>query len=235
MADDRKEDHDALELARGARLSFENAEGLFREAEILFGHGALSRALFLHQISMEECAKIEMIGAWMAGSLGGIPAKNSGVKSALSRHKAKNNTNAYMLPLSEEEQRAREQVDSVAALQAFKESQARFHSQSNERKNASLYVDYENGHFQAPSEIITEAMVLEIAERNFQHIQLCGLKVNMLEEWANDLDKVRPQLSKILQKLEELRTKELGDPGEALNAILKSILGSKGTGDSTKK
>jgi AbiV family abortive infection protein len=49
-------------LAAGAQKVFENATGLYKEALILTKVGALSRALFLHQISMEECAKVEILG-----------------------------------------------------------------------------------------------------------------------------------------------------------------------------
>jgi AbiV family abortive infection protein len=48
-------------LVRGAERTFDNAEGLYREAEILAKAGATPRALFLHQISLEECSKIESI------------------------------------------------------------------------------------------------------------------------------------------------------------------------------
>jgi hypothetical protein len=47
-------------LVSGAQKTFENAELLFQEASLLRGAGFLSRALFLHQISLEECAKIRI-------------------------------------------------------------------------------------------------------------------------------------------------------------------------------
>ena len=42
------------ELARGAKKTFDNADRLYREARILGAAGAHERALFLHQISLEE-------------------------------------------------------------------------------------------------------------------------------------------------------------------------------------
>jgi AbiV family abortive infection protein len=57
------------ELARGAELSFENAKELFREAVILFKHGSIYRAYFLHQISIEEFGKIELIGGYAIAHL----------------------------------------------------------------------------------------------------------------------------------------------------------------------
>lgn len=50
------------ELLRGVEKTFENAEALFREASLLAQARCLSRALFLHQISLEECGKIEILG-----------------------------------------------------------------------------------------------------------------------------------------------------------------------------
>ena len=52
------------QLVRGASLAFANAVELLREAKTLSAYGAFSRALFLHQISLEECGKTEMIGWW---------------------------------------------------------------------------------------------------------------------------------------------------------------------------
>jgi AbiV family abortive infection protein len=85
------------ELARGAEKTFENAEALFREAEILSAAGAFARALFLHQISLEECAKIEAMGAWATSILAGIPVDKKNVLAGLTRHGNKNRTNAYIL------------------------------------------------------------------------------------------------------------------------------------------
>jgi hypothetical protein len=49
-------------LVRGAEKTFDNAERLFREAEILAKGGAVARALCLHQISLEECSKVNNCG-----------------------------------------------------------------------------------------------------------------------------------------------------------------------------
>src|SRR6266403_4803710 len=51
-------------LVRGAEKTFDNAERLFREAEILAKGGAVARALCLHQISLEEGSKVNNLGAW---------------------------------------------------------------------------------------------------------------------------------------------------------------------------
>ena len=50
-------------LIEGASKTFANAEALYSEATILANCQAWARALVLHQISSEECAKIEMLGA----------------------------------------------------------------------------------------------------------------------------------------------------------------------------
>ena len=61
------------ELARGVQLRFPNAEQLFREASLLRESGTMNRALFLHQISMDDCATVELPGAWPASLLMGTP------------------------------------------------------------------------------------------------------------------------------------------------------------------
>ena len=71
---------DALlsELAQGASKALQNAEALYHEAAILYAHGAVSRALFLHQISMEECGKIEILGGWATSLVSGFETNLQG-------------------------------------------------------------------------------------------------------------------------------------------------------------
>jgi AbiV family abortive infection protein len=113
------------ELAEGASKVYENAEALYHEASALHIAGALSRALFLHQISLEECAKIEMLGAWAASVLTEMKTDVRKITMAWASHKAKNYTNAYLLlPVSEAESSARRNRRWDEAMRAFKEQQA---------------------------------------------------------------------------------------------------------------
>jgi AbiV family abortive infection protein len=59
------------EVVSGAQKIFENAQSLFNEARLLRANGFFIRALVLHQISLEECAKIEILGGWATGLLMG--------------------------------------------------------------------------------------------------------------------------------------------------------------------
>lgn len=49
------------ELVRGSHLIFDNATTLYNEAQLLGSNSAFARALTLHQISMEECSKVDML------------------------------------------------------------------------------------------------------------------------------------------------------------------------------
>ncbi|MGH8196375.1 MAG: AbiV family abortive infection protein [Woeseiaceae bacterium] len=49
--------------ADGAALIFTNAEALYDEAQLLGQAGRFARATVLHQISMEECSKIDTLVA----------------------------------------------------------------------------------------------------------------------------------------------------------------------------
>jgi len=92
VADDEK----ALlnELIRGAREAFSNAEKLYVEASLLHKNGALTRSLFLHQISMEECAKVDLLGGWATSLLMGTPVNVAKLARAMASHKAKNRSSA---------------------------------------------------------------------------------------------------------------------------------------------
>lgn len=96
------------EFANGARKTFANAEALFGEAVTLHKAGALSRSLFLHQISLEECAKIDMLGGWATSLLMGHSVDIVRMTKAMSSHAHKNRTNAYFLEGSKEEKTAKQ-------------------------------------------------------------------------------------------------------------------------------
>ena len=205
-------------------MALANAEDLFREGTALLACRAFSRALFLHQISLEECGKAEMLGWWATGYLMGVSVDLSKMRSRLASHKAKNYTNAYMLPLGEAEQEARDEYDWRAAHLAFKEQQVAFHQQSNERKNASLYVDFVDDVFVAPCDRITEQMVHEIAATNHKFIELMRPKVEMLTFWAQEPDGVRECVKSFRDRIEKLREEYSDEPQKALDVLLDEML-----------
>ncbi|MBG0797009.1 AbiV family abortive infection protein [Methylocystis sp. L43] len=126
-------------LVRGAEETFDNAEQLYFEAEILAKAGATARALCLHQISLEECSKVENIGAWATSLLSGLPVDQNKVLASFRRHSSKNKSNAYMLEGSQAEKHAKARGDWKAVRKEFKKLQMEFHEASNDAKNGSLY------------------------------------------------------------------------------------------------
>jgi AbiV family abortive infection protein len=205
-------------------LALANAEDLFREGTALLACRAFSRALFLHQISLEECGKAEMLGWWATGHLMGTSVDLSNMRSRLARHKDKNFANAYMLPVSEAEQKAHDEYDWQAAHVAFKEEQAAFHQHSNDRKNASLYVDVVDDLFVAPRDRITEQMVHEIAATNDKFIELMRPKVEMLTLWAQEPDGVRECLKSFRDRMVELLEEYSDEPQKAFDVLLDEML-----------
>jgi AbiV family abortive infection protein len=82
-------------LVLGAEKTFDNAEKLYFETALLAKADAIARALCL-QISLEECSKVENLGAWIASLLSGLPVDQNKVLAAFGRHSSKNKSNAYM-------------------------------------------------------------------------------------------------------------------------------------------
>jgi len=210
-------------LAEGAAKVFQNAEDLFHEATALHAAGALSRSLFLHQISLEECAKIDMLGAWAASVLTGTKIDVEKMTLAFASHKAKNYTNAYMQPITDAEADARRNKRWSEASKAFKQRQAEFHQESNAAKNAALYVDLQSGTFTAPKERIADSMVASIAETNERHLSSAHAKAEMLKRWVDSPDKVREMLAWFEARLREL-TPESHDPEQTLSAIIDELV-----------
>src|ERR1700722_15852387 len=133
---------------------------------ILAKAGATARALCLHQISLEECSKIENMGAWATSLLSGLEVEQNKVLAAFRRHSSKNKSNAYMVEGSKAEKDAKGRGDWETARDEFKKLQTEFHETSNDAKNASLYVDWKDGEFVSPSEQITPEMLAQIFKRN---------------------------------------------------------------------
>jgi AbiV family abortive infection protein len=177
----------AMTLVDGALKTIKNADELFDEARLLADAGHVARALLLHQISLEECGKAEMLYVALFELLSGNSVDMKELGKAFSKHAAKNRTNAYFLPMSDVEIAAREKNDTRAAASAFGELQDAFHKDSNDLKNASLYVDFTDI-FVAPSEVITKEQLNAVFERNGQFMSMAMDKLGILGRWAVDLD-----------------------------------------------
>jgi AbiV family abortive infection protein len=124
----------AHHLIAGAEKMFANAEALYNEATILANGRAWPRALFLHQIALEECAKVDTLGAAVTSLLMGHEVNIEALRRVFRRHEYKNKANAYFLPTTEAERLARDSGDFDAARQEFKQRQEAFHEESNSDK-----------------------------------------------------------------------------------------------------
>ena len=227
--DDAKRKSLLSELARGAKETFKNAEQLFLEASLLKDNGMLNRALFLHQISMEECAKVELLGVSATSLLMGEEVDATKLAAALASHKAKNRTNAYMLEPTEEELAARKRADWKGLKEAFSKHQDEFHLQSNTAKNASLYVDFRDGKFVTPSERITVEMVSKIAATNESFLGYMYPKLDMLLKWKNDIDGIGVTLIQFKSRVEQLKSELPDDPEKAMEILMQAMLeGARG-------
>jgi len=212
------------ELVSGAEKIFENAESLFNEARLLMANGFFIRALVLHQISLEECAKIEILGAWATGLLISHQVDMKKLEAVMASHARKNRSNAYFLGLSEEEELALEAGDTEAAIKAFRELQDKFHRKANTAKNAALYVDFKDGKFVTPNERITAEMAAETASLNEEFLGISFRNVELLRkleaapeihsEWAARFEKMA----------EELKAKYPDNPGKVMELLLEEMV-----------
>jgi AbiV family abortive infection protein len=193
----RESEIQAKLLIDGAQRTFRNADELFSEARNLASHGAVARAYLLHQISLEECGKIEIIVGAVTQLLMGETVDMKRLARAFTRHESKNKMNAYFMPRSEQEEAAVKN-NSAAALAAFKALQEEFHGESNALKNASLYVDFDQK-FLSPSDVITLANLGEICQRNAEFMGLTQPKVDMLGRWDDDLTAAAASIAEIFK------------------------------------
>ena len=211
-------------LVCGAEKTFDNAERLFHEATILAKGDAVARALCLHQISLEECSKVNNLGVWAISLVSGHEVDQRKILAAFNRHEAKNKSNAYMLEGSKAEKDAKARGDWKAAREAFKQSQNEFHKISNVAKNASLYVDWVDGEFVAPRERITKEMLAEITERNAEFLGYAHHGLTMLRRLEKAPDEMRSLLSGFTEQLEKLREDKPDDLMSAIETLLSGFL-----------
>jgi len=211
-------------LVRGAEKTFDNAEKLYFEAEILTKAGATARALCLHQISLEECSKIENMGAWATGLLSGLEVDQNKVLASFRRHSSKNKSNAYMLKGSRAEKDAKARGDWELARKEFKKLQTEFHETSNDAKNASLYVDWKDGEFVSPSEQITSEMLAQIIERNQTFLGYAFNSLKMLKRLDKSPDDLQDLIVEFIAAAEKMRAEKPNDLMAAGNELVEKFL-----------
>lgn len=211
-------------LVNGAEKTFDNAEKLYFEADLLRKAGATARALCLHQISLEECSKVENLGAWIASILSGLPVNQDRVLAAFRRHSSKNKSNAYMLEGSEAEKEAKARGDWEVAREEFKKLQEEFHEQSNDAKNASLYVDWEDGKFVSPSEKVTKEMLTQITERNETFLGYAQNSLNMMKRLDHDPGELQDLVVAFIEKAKKLREEKPDNPMGAFSELVSWFL-----------
>jgi AbiV family abortive infection protein len=211
-------------IARGAEKTFDNAERLYFEAELLAKVGATARALCLHQISLEECSKIESMGAWATALVSGIDVDQKGVLNALRQHASKNKTNAYMMEGSQAEKDAKANADWEAMHDEFKKFQKAFHETSNDAKNASLYVDWMEGEFVSPSERITQEMLAEIVTRNQMFLGFAQNGLKMLQRLDKSPADLQDLLVQFMDATKQKRVEMPDDPVAAGSELVQAFL-----------
>lgn len=204
----------------GAEKMFDNAESLFFEAEALTKAGGIARPLFLHQISLEECSKINVLGAWAVSLLLDEDVDQKKVLSAFGRHEAKNKHNAYMLEQGEAEKDAIARGDWQAALESFKKAQDEFHRTSNKAKNSALYVDWNGDEFVAPSERISETMLADIRDRNVTFLGYASTEIKMLQRLEQTPEAMRELLTGFVDRAVKLREEKSEDLVGLMDALL---------------
>jgi hypothetical protein len=153
----------------------------------------------------------------------GRPATPSDIAKAFRNHEAKNHANAYFSAVTDEEQAARNAKNWQSAIAIFKKQKKDIHRLFNTGKNASLYVDFSNGTFSAPKDVVDLASAEAMAALNAYFLKLTEPYVRLLKRLAaNDLD-IRGDALEFTRRMEELRIKMPGDPIAALSIAFQEM------------
>lgn len=189
-----KEKAQHAEIARGARLIFDNAEALYNEAQVLRFNKSFARAVTLHQISMEECSKVDMLGAAVAGLHYGMSIDLDKLARQMSRHETKNHNNADFTVVTAAEKSARERGDFKEAKRIFEEQRGAFHKYVNDLKNDALYVDFKGGKFSSPLEVVSEKEANEMLAVNAYFLRHASMHLYLIEELLGESEEFRDRM-----------------------------------------
>lgn len=226
MAISSSNDNQVPKFVDGANLIFENATHLFQEASILADANHWTRSVFLHQISIEECAKIQMIGEYVTAVMSGENVDMNKWLRSFRSHQHKNNTNAYMATPTEEEKIARRSSDSEMAIKVFKKFQKHFHQEVNGIKNSSLYVDFSNGNFTTPKDSVGEKEQVEFSALNHYFLGISKSSLLVLEQIKNSPSYLE-KISLLIKERPDEVIQQLGsDSVDGLAAIVEAMLRS---------
>ena len=220
--------------ADGAALVFKNAEDLYDEAQLLGQASHFARATVLHQISMEECSKIDTLGVAATSVLLGHDIDEARFVRAFRSHKAKNHANAFFARTTDEEMAARADGDWKAAGEAFKKFQDKFHTEVNTIKNAGLYVDLQNGQFTAPADAIDESTAIAFQRVNAYFLKYCDNFLRLLRRMVSEPDFYAELTKNFVARWEALRDiKELNH--QQIQDVLMEELHAKYTSEMTER
>jgi AbiV family abortive infection protein len=209
--------------ADGATLIFKNAEALYEEAQLLGQAGHFARATVLHQISMEECSKIDTLGAAATSILLGHDVDETRLARAFRDHKAKNHANAYFAKTTDDEMAARERGDWKAASEAFRKLQHKFHAEVNTIKNAGLYVDFQDGRFITPTDEIDEPTAIAFQHVNAYFLSNCDNFLRLLHRMVSEPNLYAELTKSFVQRAEALRAAGELDPQQIQDTLMEEL------------
>lgn len=165
----------------GCRLILDNASSLYDEAQILGQAGAFQCCTFLHLISIEECAKIDSLGAAAKGLIIGFDLDLDRLHKNLTRHEIKNHINSWNFPFTAEEEAAHSAGDRDAARVASNKLKGEYHKLVNGIKNNSLYVDFDGVEYRRPLESVGESAALWCRDVNGEFLRRSELFLRLLD------------------------------------------------------
>ncbi len=171
---------------------------------------------------MEECAKIDMLGAWAVSWLLSGEVDEEAIARSFRDHKAKNHANAYNICPTPEESAARASGNWDSASLVFRNFQRDFHIQANRVKNSALYVDFKGGIFESPKNLIGEEIVAALSALNGDFLSQSALFVRLLTRMANEPDFFREWARQFERRAFELSA-DKADPREVVQQLFEEM------------
>jgi hypothetical protein len=122
-----------------------------------------------------------------------------------------------------EEQEARARGDWKASSDAFRRFQTEFHNGVNSLKNDGLYVDFKDGRFSSPKEVISEEVAVTAQHLNAEFLQRSALFIRLLQRIENNPEKFLNFSKQFVERAQALLEEGGADPETLTRQLLEEM------------
>lgn len=196
------------EFLRSAKKCHQEAIDLFNEASFFYDQGMFSRASALHQMSIEACAKVDIL--LILGA------------SCFTELHYSSNTIANTRDVDQSTAHWAEDVNT--AIETLGARFFDYYRSSDNPQNMPLYYAFQGVEAEAQQLPMTAEVVGEMGDKNADCLPLNAKKIALLSTWEKDSEKAREQAQPFVDSVQKLYTDEAENSPNQIIALMQTYL-----------